>query len=78
MIYSYFPLTDSGDIGAFTQQLTFTPSDTSLSVTVPITNDNNVGEDEVFRIYFTPTNPLDQFINGSLVTVTIDESKFVF
>ena len=53
--------------------ITFTPTVSQITVSVPIINDNIVENDETFTGVLTVNNPDDAFLVPDVATVTIAE-----
>ena len=71
-----FP-TDPGDYSVVNQSVTFGPSDTLLSVTVPINDDSVYELDEMFTAVLTTTDPgVVLFDDTATATITDDDGKF--
>ena len=71
-----FP-TDPGDYSVVSQSVTFGPSDTLLSVTVPINDDSVYELDEMFTAVLTTTDPgVVLFDDTATVTITDDDGRF--
>ena len=67
----------STDYATTSQPVTFSPSDTLLNVTVPITDDNVYELQETFSAMLTTTDPGVEIIaNITSATINDNDSKF--